>query len=454
GLIAVREAFPILAAFNVGDTVLIFIATFDVRGAALVMTGVTAILLYFVKREDWRRLLGVLMGMGLVFYSISEMKEGVGPLQQMPLVTQLVAAGANEPLLSITVGVVLGFVLQSSTVVAAIGVGLVKAGLLDMPQTLVMAYASAVGSSLFKVVLGRAFTGSARQIVQYQNIFNFLGATIFVGLFYLEKFFQVPLVMALVRHASDQPETQVAVAFLLFKFTSAAILTVADSPIAHWLEKNLPKSAEEDLSAPQYISRLLPEEASAELELIRREQLREVSQIAEFFSTLREPAQGLPLDRRLAALGQLGGEVENALRATMALSLDEQDGLELTYLQRRQTVIMELAEVVGDLVLSIGQARARPALSAIAGQTLEGMEFLLLTVAADLESSDPEARQTLLGLCSDRGPMMENWRKSYLQQDGTQSLEDRSAVLSLTGGVEKCVWLLRQLTVMDHRGER
>ncbi|HVU39043.1 MAG TPA: Na/Pi symporter, partial [Opitutales bacterium] len=47
GLIAVREAFPILAAFNVGDTVLIFIATFDVRGAALVMTGVTAILLYF-----------------------------------------------------------------------------------------------------------------------------------------------------------------------------------------------------------------------------------------------------------------------------------------------------------------------------------------------------------------------------------------------------------------------
>ena len=357
GLITVHEAFPILAMFNVGDTVLIFLATFDINEADLIITGLAAILLFFVKREDWRRVLGVLMGLGLVFFGIAQMREGVKPLQQMAWVTHLVAFGAQQPLLSIAIGVGLGFVMQSSTVVAAVGVGLVNAGLLDMPQTLIMAYASAVGSSLFKMALGSAFTGSARQIVWYQNIFNFFGAGIFILLYYIEKYFHVPLVMALVQQLASRPETQVAIAFLLFKITSAAILTLLDAPVACWLEKRLPQTAEEELSRPKFLSSWSPEESTGALELVRREQLREIAQIAEFFSTLRPESKGPGLNGRHDALAQLGKEVENATRAIMALDLTQNDSLQLTYFQSRQTVIMELAEVAGETVLAIGHAR-------------------------------------------------------------------------------------------------
>ncbi len=454
GLVTVGEVLPILATFNVGDTVLIFLATFDIRETDLLITGLAAILLYFVKREDWRRILGVLMGLGLIFFGISQMREGVKPLQQMEWVAHLVAYSAQQPLLSIAVGVGLGFVMQSSTVVAAVGVGLVNAGLLDMPQTLVMAYASAVGSSLFKVALGASFTGSARQVVRYQNIFNFLGAGIFILLFYIEKYLHVPLVMALVQNMAARPETQVAIAFLLFKITSAAILTAVEAPLVRWLEKSLPQSAEEELSRPKYLSNWLPEESTGALELVRREQLREIAQIADFFSTARPAPQGPSLAGRLEAISQLGKEVESATRAIMGLDLTQHDSLQLAYYQSRQTVIIELAEVAGETVYAIGQTRENAALAELSGQTLEALEFLLMSTAQDLESEDPVARTMLLELCGDRGPMMAKLRKAYLQPEGNLSLADRSAVLALTNGMEKCVWLLRRLVTMHVAEEK
>jgi phosphate:Na+ symporter len=449
GMIAVGDALPIIAGFNIGDTLLVFLAVFDIRLAAMYLAGLAGIMLQFRKGEASRQLFGILLGLGLIFFSISEMKQGVRPMQAEPWFDQAMELGRNWPCLSVLIGVGLGFLTQDSTIVAMIAVSLVSAGILGMPQALVIVYGAAIGSNLFKMLLGAAFAGSARQLVRYQNIFNFLGAGLFILLFYAETYLHVPLVMALLARLSGDAHTQVAIAFLLFNLTAAAILTIFHPQVAAWLEQRLPKSAEEELSALKYLSGLPPEEAATELELLRREQLRELEQVAAFFATLREEYRGPALAQRVHALRQLGKEVSHAGQEIMPLRMNKFEMQQLAHHQSRQTIIIELAEAVATAIQVIQDVRLSPGLGDLAGQTQEAMEFLLLSAAEDLESADPETRRMLLGLCADRGPMMDKMRKLYLQPDGGLSLEDRGAVFSLTTGVEKCVWLLRRLVTMS-----
>ena len=448
GLISVGDAFPIVTGFNVGNTLLVFLVVFDIRVAAMYVAGLAGVMLFFRKGEVSRHVFGILLGLGLIFYSISEMKLGVQPMEGERWFTAAMELGRNWPILATLIGLGLGFTMQDSTIVAMIAVSLVSAKVLGMPAALMLVYGAAIGSNLFKSLLGSAFTGSARQLIRFQNIYNFFGASLFIGLFYVETYLHVPLVMALITRLSPDAFTQVAIAFFLFKLTSAVMMTTFHAQVTAWLNLKLPKSVAEELSALKYLSGLPPEDATTELELLRREQLRELDQIAAFFTTLRGEYRGPTLDQRHAAFQLLGKEVSHAGQGIMTLQMDESEAMQLAYYQNRQTIIGELAVATAEVIQAIQAARGRPGLE-LASQTQEALEFLLISVGEDLESTDPEVRQTLFNLCADRGPMMDKLRKTYLQQNGALTMEDRSAVLSLTTGVERCVWLLRRLVAMS-----
>jgi Na+/phosphate symporter len=58
----------------------------------------------------------------------------------------------------------LGFIAQSSTAVALVAIGLAKATILTGPQTFLFMYGAAIGSTLFKAMLGQGFRGTSQQL--------------------------------------------------------------------------------------------------------------------------------------------------------------------------------------------------------------------------------------------------------------------------------------------------
>lgn len=448
GIMPVRKAFPIIAGFNVGNCLLVFLAVINIDVAVLYLAGVAGIGLNFAKKAKARKLFATLLGLGLIFYSITLMKSGVKPLEHEPWFTEAMVVSHNSPTLSVVVGMVLGFIAQSSSVVAMIATSLVSTELLTMPQALIIIYGAAIGSNLFKIILGSTFTGSARQLIRFQNTFNFSGAMAMIALFYLETYLHVPLVMALLERLSHHTGTQVAIAFLLFNVVATILVTVFRPQILRWFDRTLPPSIEEQLSRPKYLLDVDPEDAETAMELLWREQNRELSQIGDYFRTLRSSNSEPALPARTEALHQLGRRVATSARAIMCLNLNQQLLRRLGFFQTRQTILGELSDAAQEAVESIRRARQTPTLVSLASHMHETLETLVKAVERECEAPDEQARQKLLLECKDPGPAVERLWETYLANGATVSTAEREQVLHLTSVVQKNVWLLRRLLRM------
>jgi phosphate:Na+ symporter len=438
GGITVAQAMFILTGFSVGNCILPFLVSIKIRTAVFFAVGLSAIILHFTKEDRKRNFCNLAFGLGLIFFGIEMMLEGVLPLRGEPWFSSLMEFASAWPIMTIAAGVMLGFIVQSSSAVTLVAIGLTKGGIMTGPQAFLVMYGAAMGSTSFKVLLGSAFKGSGRQLVRFVNIYNYGGAGIFIALYFIETGFSVPLVMALLAKLSTHPEMQAAWALLLFNLTAALLATACHDPLAAWLARRLPPTEEEDLSKPQFLWGVKPEDPDAAHALIQKEQIRELEQVAAFLSAVRADYHGLGLEPRLDAFVMLAQEVEAATAAVMSLRLEQETAQRQAYLQTRQTLITELADSTRELIAAIQSARSIPEIAPLAESCFEAMDFLFMNGVELLQSGEIDRDQVAV-LYSDRGQQMEQLRAPYLKKDQIASAAARSCLLSLTIGVEKCI---------------
>lgn len=165
GIVGTSQAISILTGFNIGNCIMPFLVSFKIRTFVFFLVGLSAILLYFVKEERWRNIGGTLFGLGLIFFGIEMMLDGVRPLRNEPLFGRILALSATWPGVSIAVGAMLGFLFQSSTSVTVLVIGLAKGGILPGSDVFPIMYGAAAGSALFKSMLGSTLKGTGKQMV-------------------------------------------------------------------------------------------------------------------------------------------------------------------------------------------------------------------------------------------------------------------------------------------------
>ena len=449
GSLTAAQAMSILTGFSVGNCLMPFLVTFQIKTAVFLVVGVSSILLNFTKTDRLRNVLSIAFGLGLIFFGIEMMLDGVRPLRSEPWFGQVLEGASHWPGLSIVVGAVLGFLVQSSTAVVVVAIGLAKGGILPGQEIFLIMYGAALGSTFFKTFFGFALGGSGRQLVRFVNVFNFTGAGLFVLLYYCEVFFNVPLVMALLSRITSDPALQAAWAFLLLNLTSATIYTAFHHPVASALARQFPSTEEERLSKPQYLWVVRPEDPYAALELIGMEQLREFEHVAALLPTTTEDVQGLDLKPRRSALKTLDREIEFALGDVSSLRLAEDTAQWHAILQTRQTLIRQIMDCTVELATSIQQARKLPDIASLSMSCLESIDFLILH-AIDLIKSRETEDVSRLALYSDRGSQMQQLREKYLNANRDLMPEARTSLLALTMGLDKCIWLLDRILSLEN----
>jgi phosphate:Na+ symporter len=455
GMLTVSQAITILNGFSVGNCVLVFIVSLDITVGVMFLVGLCGIAMYLAKDERYRTYFLIGLGLGLIFFGIEMMVAGVKPLRQEAWFTGAMAFSRDYPLLSIMAGMMLGFIAQSSTAVALVAIGLAREGILTGPQAFLFMYGAAIGSTIFKVMIGQAFRGTSRQLVRFVNMFNVFGAVVFILLYYIEVYLHVPLVMALLNSFIPDLDDQAAWVFLLFNLTSAIFFITINGPLTRWLARSLPPSEEEGLSHPKYLSEFQPEDPDTGLELIRLEQTRELEQIAAFVSTAREDYDGTDLASRHAAFKALASEIAASTATVAAMKMQPHTAKNHAYFQTRQALLDQLADSTASGVKIILQARSYPSLAELSGACLESIDFLL-TFAADIEkTNDPEQVRMLQDLSSSNAPAMEQLRKAYMDSDKLGSANDKGCLLDLTVMMEKIIWLLsRLISLMQTENEK
>ncbi len=445
GMLTVSQAITILTGFSVGNCALVFIVSLDITIGVMFLVGLCGIAMYLIKDDRYRTYLLIGLGLGLIFFGIQMMVAGVKPLRQEAWFTGAMAFSRDHSLLSVMAGIALGFIAQSSTAVALVAIGLARESILSGPQAFLFMYGAAIGSTIFKVVIGQAFRGTSRQLVRFVNMFNLFGALVFILLYYLEVHGHVPLVMALLDSFLPDLDDQAAWVFLLFNMTSAVFFFAINGPLTRWLARSFPPSAEEGLSHPKYLAEFRQELPDSGIGLIRLEQTRELEQIAEFVSTARKNYRGANLATRHKAFKALANEVAAATAAIAAMPMQPETAGDHAYTQTRQALLEQLADGTASGVGIIRKASGYPALAGLADACLESIDFLL-NYAADTEKTNtPEQLRTLQELSSGNSATMEQLRQAYMDSDRIVSPHDKGCLLDLTVAMEKIIWLINRL---------
>lgn len=190
-----RQAIGVIMGANIGTTVTAFLIGFKLSDYSLPIVFVGAFLLFFAKKENWLHLGQVILGFGLLFYGMDVMGQGLKPLAQSALFTDLMIGVEGNIFLGVAVGAILTAVVQSSSATIGIMQELAYQGVMTYNQVVPLLFGSNIGTTVTALLAGLGTSVNAKRASIVNLMFNTIGTFIFLPLFVLGIFpFLVELV--------------------------------------------------------------------------------------------------------------------------------------------------------------------------------------------------------------------------------------------------------------------
>jgi phosphate:Na+ symporter len=450
GLLAMTPAMSILAWSNVGTSVLVMLATIDLKTMALYLLGLIGLSYFqgYDKRPGTKHVVTASLGVALLFLGLSLVKDGMADVRGDPWVEEFVLFASESGVIALLVGLVTAVAAQSSATVTILALPLVNAGILHEPQMTLIVYGASVGSGLAVMLLSSNLDGTARQLGLYQSCLKLLAAAVFVPLHYVEQWWHVPLVEAAANGLAKAPATRIALVYLAFQIGAALLGALLRGPLTRTLEALSPPTEEETLMRPRYLFDEAVADPDTALALVEREQVRLMTALPAYLDGVRpeseRSAQALPLATRHAASTAVAGETDVFLSEVVEAN-PGYDGVERIFDARsRLHTLQALQNCLWDFSRH-ASSLPDPSTHSLGANLVESLHLLLTMVAEVSQTGDSDDRALLEDLTSDRSDMMDGLRKQLIGEAATASV--RESLLVATMLFERAVWLMRDLRI-------
>ncbi len=442
------SALAISAWSGVGTSLLVFLASIDLRLAALFALALVAILhLASVHRHDsGRRVTELFLAIGVTLIGLAMVKDAGHFLEDNPWALEFFAFSSESWIYGFLIGFAITLVMQSSSTVSILAIAMASAGLLPLESAIVLVCGANFGSGLSVALLSSHLTGLPRQLAMWQAIVKGLGTL-------------VVSILALVLFATGVIETHIAplfavptliaITYLVLNLTGAMLSDAFRKPLRQLLDAFAPLDAEKQQFEPAFLIDEAVDEPVTALILAQQEQSRLVGLLPYALSPLRtdqaETALQLENNERRALSEALITEIENFISEAINRHPKNSDLSGLLLLQRSNNHILPLIDALHGYVRELSTLKKpEPHEQIMCGSMTESLHFLLGLVADQAKGEDIGG-DMLKGLTSDRSTVMTRFRNEIVAS-GTQSNANREALFVATGLFERMVWLVRQLS--------
>jgi len=455
GLIDARKSLPIVSWANVGTSLLVLLATLDIRLAVLYLLGTVGVAYYMGlnEHERYRHLVGALLGVGLLFLGLWLIKSGAAPLKELAWVQTFLRFAADSFFLAFAIGAVLTLVAQSSATVTVVAVTMVSVGLLTFDQTVMIVLGASVGSGLSVYLLSGNLSGTGRQLALIQVWTKVLGVLPVLPAFLAEIYAQVPGPKALIAASGGDITIQVAWLYLLLQLVSVAVVGVLGSPMYRLAQRLAPSDPTESLGRPKYLYEQALEDPESALDLVIKEQARLVRRLPRYLDALRPEevsTAGPGSDQLHKASTAVSGECSGFLSELMGRAESRETMERAVGVRSRNDLLMHLQEGVLELTKILASPFPESPAQDLRGQLTEGLHAVLQTFADDL-GSDEQDHELLLAMSTDRSALMERVRFDLLQTDTRLCADTQTRLLAATGLFERVIWLVHRYALLLER---
>ena len=443
--VSFAAALSISAWASVGTSILVFLASVELRSLALLALGIVGIL-YLAslhRGEAGRRLTDLLLAIGVTLFGLTMLKATGHTLAESRWVMEFFTFASEGWIYSFIIAFIVTLLLQSSSTVSALAVMLSASGIVPLEAAMVMVCGANAGSGMSVALISSHLSGPPRQLALWQAVVKLIGALLILP-------FAVMMPQGGPFAALLPVPVLLSVVYLAINLLGAILSGLLRTPLLGLLERMAPADRTLQRFEPEFILDEAAEDPGTAFILARREQAKLVSLLPEALGPVRhgevEEDAGLDNDvRRGLALG-LAGDISDFVSEAVSR---HPIGTEVTALLLQQRCNEHISSIIDALH---GYVRELSSLTAMTGreQTMcESMTeslHLLLGLAADEAQGDMSNHAVLERLTADRSETMTRFRQQIVEHD-EQSPANREPLFVATGLFERMVWLVRQLSV-------
>ena len=293
GLMSMAQSVGIIMGANIGTTITAQIVAFKVTKAALLMIGVGFGMSFISKQERIRQYGAMIMGLGLVFFGMSVMSEGMKPLRSYQPFLDLMIQMEN-PLIGIAIAAGFTGLIQSSSATTGIVIVMASQGFITLPAGIALAFGANVGTCVTALL---ASIGKPREAVRAAVVhigFNIGGVLVWV--MFIDQLAQFvtafspthPELTGVDRLGAETPR-QIANAHTIFNIANTLIFIGFTTQIARLVEKIIPDTPldEEGLVVrAKYLSEELLSTPTLALDRVRLEVLHMGEKVEEMLERI------------------------------------------------------------------------------------------------------------------------------------------------------------------------
>jgi len=187
GLMSLVQAIGVILGANIGTTITAWILVLKVGKYGLPLLGISAFFFLFSKRDRVRYTAGMFLGLGMVFFGLELMKDGFGPLKEMPQFIEWFSRFTPDTYLGVIrcclVGAILTEIVQSSSATIGITIGLAWQNIIDFPTAAALVLGENIGTCITAILASWGASTNAKRAALAHIFINVIGVLWITAIF-------------------------------------------------------------------------------------------------------------------------------------------------------------------------------------------------------------------------------------------------------------------------------
>jgi phosphate:Na+ symporter len=187
GLMSLQQAINVVLGANIGTTITGWLVAFKVVKYGLLLVGSGVGLIMFSKSDRNKYIGEIVLGLGMLFFGLTLMQEGLAPLRDVPKFKEIFTIFAGENTFQVMMGALMGCMLtavvQSSSATVGITMGLASQGLISFPAAVALILGENIGTTITALLASIGTSVNARRTALAHSMFNIIGVCYMVALF-------------------------------------------------------------------------------------------------------------------------------------------------------------------------------------------------------------------------------------------------------------------------------
>jgi len=189
GLMTLKQSIGVTLGANIGTTVTAWIMAYSLEQWGLPIVGFSALFYLFSKSDRIRFFAVFVLGLGMVFFGLDLMKQGLTPVRTMPefiaWFSKFEADSYWGIVKCILVGAAVTAIVQSSSATVGITMALAGTGIIGFHTAAALVLGENIGTTITPLLASLGTIANAKRAAYAHVLFNILGVLWITPLFFM-----------------------------------------------------------------------------------------------------------------------------------------------------------------------------------------------------------------------------------------------------------------------------